>query len=330
MPQGVWIYSEQWEGKFKKVTFELLAQGSEFAKAKNVSLYAVLFGSGVEPLAGELIKRGADTVLLADHEGLKDYTSEAYCHLLCQLVKEHQPEILLFPATSLGKDLSARAAARLGVALASDVTGLGIDGAGKLWAVRPIYAGKVFAKLSLSEDFPQMASVRPNVLPVAEPSREESAGQVVKLAVDGVQARAKVKEFIKTSGERVDITEADIIVAGGRGIKSQDNFKLIEELADLLGAAAGASRAIVDAGWVPHAIQVGQTGKVVGPTLYVACGISGAIQHLAGMNSSKYIIAINKDPNAPILKLADFGIVGDLFQVIPALIEELKKVKESG
>jgi electron transfer flavoprotein alpha subunit len=330
MPQGVWVYSEQWEGKFKKVTFELLAKGSEFAKAKNASLSALLFGSGVEPLAGELIKRGADRVLVADNELLKDYTAESYCQLVCQLAKDEQPEIILFPATSLGKDLSARVAARLGVGLATDVTELKLDDSGKLAATRPIYAGKAFAKLSFSEDYPQLASVRPNVLPAAEPSREEGSGQVVKQSVDGIQTRAKVKEFIKTLGERVDITEAEVIVAGGRGIKSQENFKLIEELADVLGAAAGASRAIVDAGWVPHAIQVGQTGKVVSPTLYVACGISGAIQHLAGMSSSKYVIAINKDANAPILKVADFGIVGDLLQVIPALIEELKRVKESG
>lgn len=329
MPQGIWAYAEHREGKLKKVSFEALGKGRELADARKGPLSALLFGCGIEGLAPELIRRGADRVLLADQEDLRDYSSEGYSRLLSQLAKDEQPEIILFPATFLGKDLSARSAARLGSGLANDVTELSSNAEGKLIATRPIYAGKAFARVSFSDSYPQMASLRPNVFPVAQPTRDETAGEVVKVQVSISNVRARVKEFVKTVGEKVEITEADIIVSGGRGLKAPEGFKIIEELADALGAAVGASRAVVDAGWKPHSIQVGQTGKVVSPTLYVACGISGAIQHLVGMNSSKYIVAINKDPNAPILKVADFGIVGDLFQVIPLLTEQIKKAKEA-
>jgi electron transfer flavoprotein alpha subunit len=278
-------------------------------------------------VATTLAQYGAQKTYVADDPSLENYSAEGYTNVLANLVKQTQPALVLLGATTTGKDLAPRLAARLAVGLASDCTDSTVQN-GELLATRPIYAGKAIATVRELVR-PYMATVRPNVFPApqADPSREAA---VEIIPADAGEIRAKVLEMIKEAGERIELTEADIIVSGGRGLKDPANFALIEELAGVLGAAVGASRAAVDAGWKDHSYQVGQTGKVVTPTLYIACGISGAIQHLAGMKTSKYIVAVNKDPEAPIFKIANYGIVGDLLKVVPVLTEEFKRMKAEG
>ena len=323
---GIWIFAEQRGGELKKVSFELLTVGRNLADRAGEELGALLLGSGVEMLAPELAKYGADRVLLADSADLKDFLTEPYTSVICDAVKANDPSIILFSATTMGRDLSPRVAARLGTGLATDCTGLDIDDAGLLSIKRPMFAGKIFANVVFNDAKPQIASVRPNVMPAQESPK---AGEVVKLEVqiDPSRVRTRLAEIKKATGARVDLTEAKIIVSGGRGMKGPENFSILEKLVATLGSEAtmGASRSAVDAGWRPHSDQVGQTGKTVTPDLYIACGISGAVQHLAGMSSSKYIVAINKDPDAPIFQKADYGIVGDLFEIVPLITEELEK-----
>ncbi len=323
---GIWVLPEQRGAELKKVSFELLSLGRKLADKAGQDLGALLLGSGVEMLAPELAKYGADKVLLADNPDLQDFLTESYTSVICDAVIANEPSILLFSATTQGRDLAPRVAARLGTGLATDCTELDINDAGLLVIKRPIFAGKLFANVVLENTKPQIASVRPNVIPVQE---DPKAGEVVRLEVriDPSRVRTNLVEIKKETGARVDLTEARIIVSGGRGMKGPENFSILEDLAATLGSEAtvGASRSAVDAGWRPHSDQVGQTGKTVTPDLYIACGISGAIQHLAGMSSSKYIVAINKDPDAPIFKRADYGIVGDLFKIVPLLKEELSK-----
>ena len=260
------------------------------------------------------------SILTAEAPTLASYSSDAFAILLADAVKAKGATVLLAAATAVGKDVLPRAAARLGAGYASDVTGLSmVDG--KLQAVRPVYAGKAFATTTFSSAV-QAATTRPNVFPAAE---KAGAGAVEALAAPAGDFKSVVKEILAKAGGKVDLSEANVIVSGGRGMKDGANFKILEELADALGGVVGASRAAVDAGWgLPHSMQVGQTGKVVSPTLYIACGISGAIQHIAGMSGSKFIVAINKDPEAPIFKLANYGIVGDLFEVVPELTKAAK------
>jgi electron transfer flavoprotein alpha subunit len=323
---GIWIFAEQRGGELKKVSFELLTVGRNLADRVGEELGALLLGNGVEMLAPELAKYGADRVLLADSADLKDFLTEPYTSVICDAVKAHDPSILLFSATTMGRDLSPRVAARLGTGLATDCTGLDINDAGLLNIKRPMFAGKLFANAVFNDAKPQIASVRPNVMPAQESPK---AGEVVKLEVqiDPSRVRTRLAEIKKDTGARVDLTEAKIIVSGGRGMKGPENFSILEKLVTTLGSEAtvGASRSAVDAGWRPHSDQVGQTGKTVTPDLYIACGISGAVQHLAGMSSSKYIVAINKDPDAPIFQKADYGIVEDLFKIVPLITEELEK-----
>jgi electron transfer flavoprotein alpha subunit len=323
---GIWVLSEQRGGELKKVSFEVLSVGRKLADKAGEELGALLLGSGVEMLAPELAKYGADKVLLADNPDLQDFLTESYTSVICDAAEAHDPSVLLFSATTQGRDLAPRVAARLGTGLATDCTELDINDAGRLAVKRPIFAGKLFANVVLENTKPQIASVRPNVIPVQE---NPKTGEVVRLEVriDPSRVRTKLVEIKKETGARVDLTEARIIVSGGRGMKGPENFSILEDLAATLGSEAtvGASRSAVDAGWRPHSDQVGQTGKTVTPDLYIACGISGAIQHLAGMSSSKYIVAINKDPDAPIFKRANYGIVGDLFKIVPLLKEELSK-----
>jgi len=323
---GIWIFAEQRGGELKKVSFELLTVGRNLADRAGEELGALLLGSGVEMLAPELAKYGADRVFLADSEDLKDFLTEPYTSVICDAVKAHDPSILLFSATTMGRDLSPRVAARLGTGLATDCTGLDINDAGLLSIKRPMFAGKIFANVVFNDAKPQIASVRPNIMPAQESPK---AGEVVKLEVqiDPSRVRTRLAEIKKATGARVDLTEAKIIVSGGRGMKGPENFSILEKLVATLGSEAtvGASRSAVDAGWRPHTDQVGQTGKTVTPDLYIACGISGAVQHLAGMSSSKYIVAINKDPDAPIFQKADYGIVEDLFKIVPLITEELEK-----
>lgn len=330
MSNGVWIIAEQREGKLKKVSFELLTIGRKLASKTGEPLAAILLGHGVEKLAGELEAFGPEKIFICDDETLKDYSNEGYTKVIADLVKAHQPSILLGGATAQGKDLLPRVATRLQTGLASDCVGLEMSQEGLLTAKRPMYAGKVLVDTVTPKAKPQMAALRPNVVEIENPDEPQKAEiEKVKVEVKPDDLRAVIKEVLKTAGEKVDLTEASVIVSGGRGMKSGENFKILEELASALGeeVAVGASRSAVDSGFAPHDIQVGQTGKVVNPSLYVACGISGAIQHLAGMRTSKCIVAINKDPEAPIFQVADFGIVADLFVAVPLLTEEIKKLR---
>ena len=323
MSNDVLVIAEIREGTPKKISFEMLGEGKRIAEQLGGSIRAVALGHGVGDAASSLAQYGADKVFVADDSTLENYTAEGYANVLANLIEQTQPALVLLGATTTGKDLAPRLAARLGVGLASDCTGFAVQD-GELLLTRPIYAGKAIATVKQAVR-PYMATIRPNIFPTLEidPSRE---ADVESIPADAGDIRAKVVDLIKEAGDRIELTEADIIVSGGRGLKAPENFALIEELAGVLGAAVGASRAAVDAGWKDHSYQVGQTGKVVTPTLYIACGISGAIQHLAGMKTSKYIVAINKDPEAPIFKVADYGIVGDLFKVVPVLSEEFKKM----
>jgi len=323
---AIWIYAEHKNGQLKKVTLELLSAGRKLADQLNDELAAVLIGKDVAVLAGALGEYDADKVYLAEDDALKNYTTDGYTNVLAALAKEYQPAAILLGCTVQGRDLAAQVAQRLHTGLCTDCTGLELED-GQLVFIRPIYAGKAFVKAVIPEARPSMATVRPNALGVTEPQAGRSAA-VIKVAAQPGDIRQVIKDIVSQISTRPELTEADIIVSGGRGMKEPENFKILEGLADMLGAAVGASRAAVDAGWVPHSFQVGQTGKTVSPVLYIACGISGAIQHLAGMGSSKCIVAVNKDPEANIFKVADYGIVGDLFEVVPLLTEEFKKILE--
>jgi electron transfer flavoprotein alpha subunit len=326
MAKGIWVFAEVKDGNVRKITFELLSQGKKMAEKLGEELVAVLLGTGVEGLTGRLAEY-ADKVFWADDPALSQYTTDAYASVLTNLLKEHQPSIFLCGATVMGKDLSPRVATRLQTGLATDCTGLSIGDNGLLVAKRPVYAGKAYIEVLCPTSRPQMASVRPNVLEMLPPDGSKK-GAIIKVdaKIDAASMRTAVVEVVKAAGAKVDLTEANIIVSGGRGMKGPENFKILEELASVLNATVGASRAAVDSGWREHGDQVGQTGKVVTPNLYIACGISGAIQHLAGMGSSKVIVAINKDPDAPIFQKADYGIVEDLFKVVPVLTAEFKKL----
>ena len=326
MAQGVMIIAEQRDGDIRKISYELVSEGRRLANSLGQELTALLLGSNIKDKAASLGHYGADKVLVADSPLLEKYTTEAYVSVIAEAVKANDPDILLLGASAQGKDLAARLSARLGSGLAQDCILFNIED-GKLTATRPIYAGKVYAKTTFSDSRPQMATARPNVMAMNEPDESKSAEiSDVPVTLDESAIRAKVVDVMKDESGKVDLTEADKIVSGGRGMKGPEGYSVLEELADVIGATVGASRSAVDAGWRPHSDQVGQTGKVVSPNLYIACGISGAIQHLAGMATSKVIVAINKDPDAPIFQKADYGIVDDLFKVVPVLTEEAKKI----
>ena len=321
MANNVLVIAEQRDGVLKKVAFEMVGAGAELAAALGGQVEAALLGSGLGDLANALAQYGAAKVYVADDEGLAAYSSEGYTDTLADLAGKTEPAVILIGATAMGKDLGPRLAARLGVGLASDCTALEIDG-GRLLATRPIFAGKALAKVKLNGD-PQVATVRPNVLPAPEPDTGATA-TVEPVAALTDTIRAVVVDIVGAGEGEVDVAEAEIIVTGGRGVGGPEGFAPVRSLAKTLGAAVGASRAAVDAGWIEHAHQVGQTGKTVTPNLYIACGVSGAIQHLAGMKTSKVIVAVNKDPEAPIFNVANYGIVGDLFEVVPLLEKELQ------
>ena len=321
MAKGVFVIAEQRDGALRKVSFELASAARKLADQTGDEVSAILLGSGIEGLAAELGKFGVDKVLVGDNAALEPYVTEAHAQVVAKILKDNDAAIALFAASVQGKDLSARVAAKLAGGLATDCTDVKIDG-GKLVAVRPMYAGKCFADVVFNST-PAMASLRPNVFPAVENAK---AGAVTKVDAAVDAQKSKILEVQKDTSGKVDLTEATIIVSGGRGMKGPDEYKILEELADVLKGTVGASRAAVDAGWRPQKDQVGQTGKVVSPNLYVACGISGAIQHLAGMSSSKCIVAINKDAEAPIFTKADFGVVDDLFKVVPELTAACKKM----
>jgi len=323
MAKGVWIVAELRDGAYRKVSFEIASAARKLADQLGEEVGAVVCGSGVEGKAAELGKYGVDKVYVADNAALEPYTTDAHAAAVAKIVKEKDPAILLLAASVQGKDLSSRLAGKLATGLATDCTALRIDG-GKLVATRPMYAGKCFGEI-MTSSFPQMATLRPNVFAIVESAK---AGAVEKYdpALDPAQLKTKVADFQKDVSGKIELTEANIIVSGGRGMKGPENFNILEDLAKVLGAAVGASRAAVDAGWRVQTDQVGQTGKTVSPNLYIACGISGAIQHLAGMSSSKFIVAVNKDPEAPIFQRADYGIVDDLFKVVPEMTAAAKKL----
>jgi electron transfer flavoprotein alpha subunit len=329
MAEGVCVVTEFREGAFRRVSFEIASEGRKLANELGEPLFALALGEGVEESAAALGNYGVEKVYVVDDSELKDYRAETYVPVAAELLENLNPKVLLTAASVDGKDFSARLAARLGAGLATDCTELRIEG-GSLKAKRPMYAGKTCGWLEWSEGaWPQMASCRPNVLDCGAPDTLKKA-EIERVQAKPVEEnRTHVVNIEKDAGGKLDLTEAEVIVSGGRGMKGPENFAMLEELATLLGGAVGASRSAVDSGWRSHADQVGQTGKVVTPTLYIACGISGAIQHLAGMSSSKYIVAVNKDPEAPIFSKADYGVVEDLFQFIPALIEEVKTLKST-
>jgi electron transfer flavoprotein alpha subunit len=324
--QGVWVFAEQKKGKIQSVTYELLGEGRKLADQRGVELAAVLIGNDLEDEANELFTRGADKVYLAESENLANFLDEPYSRILARLIREHKPEIVLTGATAIGRSLIPRVAAEIKTGLTADCTELAIDEErGLLLQTRPAFGGNIMATIICEDYRPQMATVRYKVMKeaVADPER---SGEIirVKVAPDELISRTRFLESVEELEYAINITEADIIVSGGRGMKGPENYAILQELAGLLDGAVGASRAAVDADWIPYSHQVGQTGKTVQPKVYIACGISGAIQHLVGMQSSEIIIAINKDPDAPIFSVATYGMVGDLFEIVPALIKRLK------
>lgn len=323
MAQGILVFIEERQGKIKKASLEALQAARKLADILQQPVTALCIGSADASV--KLAHYGADKVLKASHNLLGDYSLEAYSATVVQAARQTDALILLGAASAMGRELLPRVAAALRVGLAQDCTEAGIVDGNKLECVRPIYAGKAFARMRLTR-IPAIATLRPNVFSLGALDETRSASEEAFTPdLASIKVRAKVTSTQSTSGQKLELTEASVIVSGGRGMKGPENFAMIQALADALRGAMGASRAAVDAGWIDHQHQVGQTGKTVSPTLYIACGISGAIQHLAGMSSSKFIVAINKDAEAPILKVADYGIVGDLFAIVPALTEELKK-----
>ncbi len=317
------VFIEQRDGVLKKVAWQMMSEARRIADTAGGEVWGVFLGSDASAAATEAGKYGADKVFSAAGEEFNQYNSEIYGTALAAFCKSAGPDILLIGSTAMGKDLGPKVAAKLECACISDAVGLKYEGG---WEVRrPIFAGKCFTDVSPKSAM-AVVGIRPNAF-ILEEKAGPAAGDSFDAGTSGIDPKAVVKNIESGDGGKIELTEAEIIVSGGRGIKGPENFELIEKLADSLGAAAGASRAIVDAGWVDYSNQVGQTGKTVGPNLYIACGISGAIQHLAGMSSSKCIVAINKDANAPIFKVADYGIVADLFDIIPALTDEIGKIR---
>ena len=319
MAQGVFVITEQRDNAFRKVSFEAVSEGRRIADGLGADMTAVVVGSGIESLAAELEKYGPDKILVADDAALADYTTDAFTNVIADLVQSVDPAVIILGASAQGKDLSARLAARLDAGLAMDCTAIKLDN-GNLTYTRPMFGGKIFADVEIDGAL-QIAAIRPNVMDITEAAKECATE---KPAVQVGEIKTSVSEKSLDTGNKIELTEADVVVSGGRG--TSGDFGAIDQLADALGGAVGASRSAVDEGWREHSDQVGQTGKVVSPGLYVACGISGAIQHLAGMSTSKFIVAINKDPEAPIFSKADLGIVGDLKEIVPAITEEVKKI----
>lgn len=327
---GVWVYIEQNKGQAKSVGYELLGQGRKLAAALQQELVAVIIGHQVEHLAQEAVANGADKVYLVEGKEFEHYSTDAYTITFTELIHTYKPSVVLLGATVDGRDLGPRLACRLGTGLTADCTDLGIDEETKLVAwTRPAFGGNIMATILCPEHRPQMGTVRPKVFkrPVPDTSR---SGEIIRIPskINQDDIRTKLIETIQVCTASCNLEEAEIIVSGGRGLGKPENFSLVEELAAVLGGSVGASRAAVDAGWKPALHQIGQTGKTVGPKVYFACGISGAIQHMAGISSADIIIAINKDANAPIFKVADYGIIGDVLEVLPALIQEIKKYRQ--
>jgi len=328
--RGVWVFVEQTEGVAARVSWELLGKGAELAESLGVELCAVVLGDGVEHLCREAFGYGATKVYLLDQPVLHFYRTEAYLEALCRLIEKHKPEVILMGATGLGRDLAGAIATRLKTGLTADCTGLDIDDRRNLMQTRPAFGGNIMATIMCDRFRPQMATVRPHVMPMPD-KRPKATGEIVResVSLDEADVLTKVLKIItdNNGNGHVDIAGAEFIVSGGRGMMAAENFSLLETLAAELGGVVGGSRSAIDAGWLPAERQVGQTGKTVRPKIYIACGISGAIQHLVGMQNSDVIIAINRDRSAPIFEMATYGIVGDLFEVVPALTERIKHLR---
>ena len=327
MSKNVFVIAEQRDGKIMKVSYELIGKARELANDLGQDVIAVLMGSGIEAVAGDLAKAGADKVIVVDDPMLAEYVTEPYAKAATAVSKANDPEIVLFGASSIGRDLAPRVSARIHTGLTADCTKLEIDPETKLLNMtRPAFGGNIMATILCADHRPQMATVRPGVMQALESC--DKVGEVEKFAVEFTAADMNVEicEVVKTDKKAVDITEAKILVSGGRGLGSAEGFAQLKDLADVLGGEVSASRAAVDNGWIEKDRQVGQTGKTVRPDLYVACGISGAIQHAAGMEESEFIVAINKEETAPIFSICDLGIVGDLNKIVPKLTEALKKI----
>jgi len=324
--KGVWVYAEQRHGEISSVVYELLNKGSELAKTLNVQLSAILIGSNISAKAQDLINRGADKVYVYDDPILAEFQDDPYSCILADLIKEEKPEIVLMGATNIGRSFASRVAAKIYTGLTADCTALEVDlETRNLMQTRPAFGGNIMATILTPRHRPQMATVRHKVFKEAK-IQEGRTGEVINKTIDAQKIinRTKFIGFFKDQSADVNISDADIIVSGGRGLGNPEGFKLIKELADLLGGAVGASRAAVDSDWIPYSHQVGQTGRTVAPKIYVACGISGQIQHMVGMSSSDTIIAINKDKDCPMMQTATYSLVGDLYEIIPAIIKELK------
>ena len=331
MSKDVFVLMEQRDGELQKVGIELLGEATKLAKDLDEKVVAVLLGCDIKEKAQTCIAYGADKVIIVDDPELKEYLTEPYALALTQIIKEEEPEILLYGASSIGRDLAPRVSARVHTGLTADCTGLAIAEDTKLLMMtRPAFGGNIMATILCKNHRPQMATVRPGVMKALERDNTRT-GEVVEKTVDFSKDThgVKIREVIKEGKKAVDITEAKYLVSGGRGIGSPEFFGTLQELADVLGGEISSSRANVDAGWIDRSRQVGQTGKTVRPDLYIACGISGAIQHVAGMEGSEYIIAINKNDTAPIFDVADLGVVGDVKVIVPKLTEAIKKVKEA-
>ncbi len=325
--KGIWVFIEQKKGKVQSVSYELLGKAQELAKKLNCQVSAVAIGDKLDDQLDELIWQGADNIYLVEAAEIANFQDEPYTNIIVELVKKYKPEILLCGATAIGRSLISRVAVKIKAGLTADCTGLDIDPDKKiLLQTRPAFGGNIMATIISPNYRPQMATVRHKVMQPMSPDKHRK-GKIIRESFDSSLyfSRTKLLDIVDEVESLVNLAEADIIVSGGRGMGSPENFKILEELAHVLGAAVGSSRAAVDAGWMPYSHQVGQTGRTVGPKIYIACGISGQIQHLVGMSSSKIIIAINKDPEAPIFKVATYGIVGDLFQIVPALTKKFKE-----
>ena len=326
---GVWVFAEQREGQLQKVSLELLGEGRKIADKLGSKLTALLIGNKVQNLVEDLSRHGADEVLVVDAPELEHYTTDGYTKAICELANAKKPNIIFIGATFIGRDLGPRVAARLETGLTADCTSLDVDvESGDLLATRPAFGGNLMATIVCPDHRPQMATVRPGVFEKLPLGENDAIVENVEVKFNSNDIRTKIVEIIKEHKDIVDISEANVLVAGGRGIGSEENFKILKELAEVMNGSIAASRAAVEKGWVDKDYQVGQTGKTVRPNIYVACGISGAIQHAAGMQDSDMIIAINKDANAPIMKIADYAIVGDVNKVVPEFIAQLKAMKE--
>jgi electron transfer flavoprotein alpha subunit len=326
--KGIWVFIEQKNGKVQSVAYELLGKAQELARKLNCQVSGVLIGNNLADQLDEIIWHGADSIYLVEAPEIANFQDEPYTNILVELVKKYKPEILLCGATAIGRSLISRVAINIKAGLTADCTGLDIDPEKKiLLQTRPAFGGNIMATIISPNFRPQMATVRHKVFQPMTPDKHRK-GKIIRESFDSslYVSRTKLLGIVEEIETLVNLAEADIIVSGGRGMGGPENFKLLEELAHVIGAAVGASRAAVDSGWIPYSHQVGQTGRTVAPKIYIACGISGQIQHLVGMQSSKVIVAINKDPEAPIFKVATYGIVGDLFQVVPALTKRFKEV----